>query len=86
MQPGAHPPIQMPPRERVVTCLYADGQSAAEISAQTRLAPSTIYSYVAHARRRYLAAGRLARSKLDLRARLMEEGHLPPDTAARSQP
>lgn len=70
-------PVHLAPRERLVACLFADGQNAAEISAQTLLSRSTIYSMVKYTRRRYVAAGRPAPSKLELRRRLVEDGHLP---------
>lgn len=77
MERSRKAPVSMPPRELLVVRLFADGQTAAEISLQAHIAQATVYSYIAHARRRYVTAGRPARSKIALRDRLVEDGHLP---------
>ncbi len=81
--PHAQAPVRMPPREQLVACLFADGQTVSEISLQTRIAAATIYSYIAPTRKRYLDAGRPARSKITLRIWLLEDGHLPPHADAK---
>jgi DNA-binding CsgD family transcriptional regulator len=66
------------PREKLVAVLYADGQSCPEISSQTGIAVSTIRSVIRDIRRRYRMQGRPAPTKLALRSRLIEDGHLRP--------
>jgi DNA-binding CsgD family transcriptional regulator len=66
------------PGEKLVAVLYADGQSDTEISIQLGIARSTVRSVIRNIRHRYLTHGRAAPTKLALRTRLIEDGHLRP--------
>ena len=66
------------PREKLVAVLYADGQTVAEISSQTGNTVNSVRSVIRDIRHRYRAKGRPTPTKLALRSRLIEDGHLHP--------
>jgi DNA-binding NarL/FixJ family response regulator len=68
--------VRLPPRQALVAQLYASGQTDVQIAAQLGITFLTVKTLVRKARMRYRAAGREASSKLELRARLLEDGYL----------
>jgi prepilin-type processing-associated H-X9-DG protein len=70
------PALPLSAREQLVAMLFADGHTTAQIARALGLADNTVRSYLSTVRRKYKNAGRDASHKLQLRDRLVEDGHL----------
>lgn len=69
--------VKLSPRQRQVLELYAAGEPAARVAAQTGLSLDTVNLYLGRIRQKYAAAGRPAPTKTDLYMRAVEDGWLP---------
>lgn len=65
-------------RERECLSLYADGFGQAQVARRMNIAESTVKQNIDRVREKYAAAGRPARTKIDLYRRAVEDGILPP--------
>jgi DNA-binding CsgD family transcriptional regulator len=70
------PALPLSAQELLVAVLFADGHTSAQIALTLGLAGGTVRSYLSTVRRKYKNAGRDASHKLQLRKRLVEDGHL----------
>jgi DNA-binding NarL/FixJ family response regulator len=68
--------VRLPPRQALVARMYASGQTDVQIAAQLGITFLTVKKLVRKARVRYREARRQASTKLELRARLIEDGYL----------
>lgn len=76
---GARVPV-LAPREEEVLKLYAAGLPMKSVARRVGIAEETAKEYLARVKRKYLDAGRPARTKTDLYRRAVEDGHLPGPT------
>lgn len=76
---GARVPA-LAPREEQVLKLYAAGLPMKSVARRVGIAEDTAKEYLARVKRKYLDAGRPARTKTDLYRRAVEDGHLPGPT------
>jgi DNA-binding CsgD family transcriptional regulator len=75
-EPPLTPNLPLSAREETVGMLFAEGHTADEIGLVLGLSVETIRAYLVRARLKYKNAGRPATDKLQLRARLVEDGYL----------
>jgi two-component system, NarL family, response regulator DevR len=68
-------------QEERVLALFADGNKAQTVAAETGIAVSTLEDYVRRIRAKYAKIGRPAHTKIDLYKRAVEDGFLPPPNA-----
>ena len=57
--------------------MLADGATVEAIALEVGLSAGTVSAYIEQARLKYRNAGRKATDEVTLRARLIEDGHLP---------
>ncbi|SFB25957.1 response regulator [Cellulomonas marina] len=72
---------QLTPRELEAVRLYAGGLPLKSVARRMGVSEETAKEHLKRVRRKYLAAGRPARTKLDLLVRAVEDGHVPPVAA-----
>jgi two-component system, NarL family, nitrate/nitrite response regulator NarL len=72
-----HPTLTVP--MRIMVGLYGDGWTVKEIARALSLSPYTVGGEMKKLRRRYTDAGRPTFTKLDFRARALEDGILTPE-------
>jgi DNA-binding CsgD family transcriptional regulator len=70
------PTLPLSAREGTVATLFADDHSAEQIALVLGLSTETVRAYLVRARLKYKNAARPAPDKLQLRARLVEDGYL----------
>ncbi len=66
--------IDLPPRQRQVLELYANGETAASVARKLELSEHTVNDYLARIRRRYAEAGRPVRTRVDLYREAARDG------------
>jgi DNA-binding NarL/FixJ family response regulator len=76
---SASPPTALSDQEARVLALYAAGLPLKSVARQLNIGYESAKTYLDRIREKYAQAGRDARTKLDLRLRAAEDGHLPPD-------
>jgi DNA-binding CsgD family transcriptional regulator len=76
--PASRPSLSLPlsAREAMVAKLFADDHSSDQIALVLGLSPETVRAYLRRAREKIANGGRDATNKLQLRARLVEDGLL----------
>ncbi|TQM33462.1 response regulator transcription factor [Nocardia bhagyanarayanae] len=75
----ALPRIDLPPRQRQVLELYANGETAGAVARKLGLSDHTVNDYLARIRRRYAEAGRPVRSRIDLYREAAKDGFVKGD-------
>ena len=70
------PNLPLSAREKTTAVLFADDHTAEEIALVLGLSPETVRAYLVRVRLKYKNADRPAINKLQLRARLVEDGYL----------
>jgi DNA-binding CsgD family transcriptional regulator len=74
--PASRPSLPLSAREAMVAKLFADDHSSDQIALVLGLSPGTVRAYLRRAREKIANGGRDATNKLQLRARLIEDGLL----------
>jgi DNA-binding CsgD family transcriptional regulator len=68
--------LPLSPRELQICVAYADGHALKAVAEAFGISQQSARQLVDHAKTRYANAGRPAHTKLELRLRLIEDGHL----------
>lgn len=79
---GLHGTPRLSQQERRVLALYAAGLSIAQVADRLEVMPDTARKYLARVRDKYTAAGRSARTKLDLARIAWTDGYVDMDLGA----
>lgn len=68
--------IDLPPRQRQVLELYANGETASAVAHKLALSEHTVNDYLSRIRRKYAEAGRPVRSRVDLYREAERDGFI----------
>jgi len=68
--------VKLSDRERTALALYASGLTMDQVAISMKIASSTANEYIDRSRAKFRAAGKAARTKVDLRRLAAEEGLL----------